>query len=97
MPSPNPALCLASHVQPSPAALVQPTGNEAIVLDTASERYFGLNQVGARLWELLQANPDLAAAHRQLLTEFEVEPAQLEHDLLVVVGELADAGLVTIA
>lgn len=82
---------------PSRDALVQPTGGEAIVLDTASERYFGLNEVGARLWELLRADPDLAAAHRRLLAEFDVEPARLEHDVLAIVAELAKAGLVTVA
>lgn len=97
MGTPDRTLGLACRVAVSPAALIQPTGDEAIVLDTASERYFGLNPVGARLWALLQADPDLAAAHRQLLTEFEVEPGRLEHDLLAVVADLADAGLVTIA
>jgi hypothetical protein len=97
MVSPDRTLGLASRVTLSPGALVQVTGKEAIVLDTASERYFGLNQVGARLWDLLQTDPALAAAHRQLLQEFEVEPARLELDMLAVVTELADAGLVTIA
>lgn len=97
MVKPESTLDLNARVKPSPDALIQPTGGEAIVLDIASERYFGLNQVGARLWELLQADPDLGAAHRQLLTEFDVAPAQLEHDLLTVVADLAGAGLVTVA
>jgi hypothetical protein len=88
---------LSARVHPSPDALIQATGDEAIVLDIASERYYGLNPVGARLWNLLQADPELDAAHRQLLQELEVEPAQLERDLLAVVADLADAGLVTIA
>lgn len=90
-------LNLNARVKPSPDALIQPTGGEAIVLDIASERYFGLNQVGARLWTLLQSDPDLAAAHAQLLREFDVAPERLEHDLLAIVTELADAGLVTVA
>ena len=92
----TPAITLACRVQPSAAAMIQPTGSEAIVLDTASEQYFGLNEVGARLWTLLAADPDLAAANRTLLAEYDVAPAQLEHDLLTIVGQLAEAGLVTI-
>lgn len=91
-----PEITLACRVHPSPAALIQPTGSEAIVLDIASERYFGLNAVGARLWALLSADPHLARAHRCLLDEYDVAPEQLEGDLIAVVGQLAEAGLVTL-
>ena len=89
----NQNIRLTCRVTPSPDALVQTTGDEAIVLDIASERYFGLNTVALRLWELLAQDPDLSHAHRQLLDEFDVDSAQLEHDLIAIVGELADAGL----
>ena len=88
-----PKITLVSRVQPSPQALIQPTGDEAIVLDIASERYFVLNAVGARLWALLLVDPDLAHAHRQLLDEYEVEPDDLERDLVALVAQLSDAGL----
>lgn len=91
-----PEITLACRVHPSPDALIQPTGSEAIVLDIASERYFGLNAVGTRLWALLASDPHLEQAHRRLLDEYDVAPEQLEDDLIAVVGQLADAGLVTI-
>lgn len=87
---------LACQVRPSPHALVQMTGDEAIVLDTAGERYFGLNAVGARLWTLLAGNPDLQLAHDRLLEEYDVDRERLETDLLAIVNQLADAGLVAI-
>jgi hypothetical protein len=92
----TPHITLASHVKPSSGALIQLTGNEAIVLDTSGERYFGLNEVGARLWTLLASNPQLADAHHRLLEEFDVAPADLERDLITIVEKLADAGLVTV-
>jgi hypothetical protein len=92
----TPYITLASHVQPSSGALIQLTGNEAIVLDTAGERYFGLNEVGARLWSRLATNPHLADAHHRLLEEFDVAPADLERDLITIVEQLVDAGLVTV-
>lgn len=87
---------LQSRVTPSPEALVQPTGDEAVLLDMASERYFGLNPVGARLWALLGEDPLLANAHTRLLNEYDVPPAQLEQDLVRVVRQLAEAGLVRV-
>lgn len=87
---------LSSRVEPSPDALVQRTGDEAIVLDIASEKYFGLNEVGLRLWSLLTDDPSLARAHQQLLAEYDVEAPVLERDLIGIIGELAEAGLVRV-
>ena len=89
-------ITLACCVRPSPDALIQLMDNEAIVLDIASERYFGLNTVGARLWELLKANPALEEAHRRLLEEYDVAAPDLERDLIVIVTQLASEGLVSI-
>jgi hypothetical protein len=49
-----------------------------------------------RLWQLLQANPSLQSACDTLLSEYEVEQAQLEQDLVRLVDQLAEAGLATI-
>ncbi len=75
---------------------MQQTGDEAVILDLASEQYFGLNAVGTRMMQLLQHDPDVQAAYRTLLDEYDVAPAQLEHDLLALLTQLADAGLVSI-
>lgn len=85
-----------ARVHPSAEALLQATGDEAVILDLASEQYFGLNSVGARLWVLLTDNPDLGHAYRQLLDEYEVEPGQLQRDLSAIVEQLAEAGLVRV-
>jgi len=89
-------LTLARNAHPSQDALCQVTGDEAIILDMASEHYFGLNRVGRRAWELLSADPKLEATHQALLAEFDVTAERMEHDLLALVGQLSDAGLVTI-
>jgi hypothetical protein len=75
---------------------MQRTGDEAILLDLASEHYFGLNAVGTRLWELLQQDGDMSAAYRTLLAEYDVTPERLEQDLLALLGQLSDAGLVAL-
>lgn len=87
---------LYQRVTLSPDALFQEIGGEGVILDLASSSYFGLDEVGVRLWQLLQANPSLEAACNILLSEYEVEPAQLEHDLAKLVGQLVDAGLASV-
>ena len=95
---PNPAgdLTLAARATPTDQAMLQRTGTESILLDLRSEQYFGLNEVGTRIFELLALDPELQAAFAVLLAEFDVAPEQLQQDLLELVSKLAHAGLVTL-
>ena len=84
---------LTQHVVLSSEAMFQEIGGEGVILDLASSTYFGLDEVGVRLWQLLQSNPDLQDACDTLLSEYEVDSAQLEQDLLKLVAQLSEAGL----
>lgn len=96
LPDPAADLTLASRATPTDQAMLQRTGTESIVLDLHSEQYFGLNEVGTRIFELLALDPSLQPTFAALLTEFDVAPEQLQQDLLDLVGKLAHAGLVTL-
>lgn len=87
---------LSQRVVLSPEAMFQEIGGEGVILDLASSTYFGLDEVGVRLWQLLQADPSLQAACDTLLSEYEVEPDQLEQDLIKLVAQLGEAGLAQI-
>ena len=90
----NPSL--PTQVEISSEALFQELEGETVLLNLQSERYYGLDDVGTRMWELLAENGDVAAAAAHLLKEYNVEPAQLESDLATLIGRLAEAGLLTI-
>ncbi len=68
-----------------------------LLLDTAGNRYFALDGVGARAWELMARERPLAAVHATLLKEFDVTAERLWEDLATLVAELADHGLVDLA
>jgi hypothetical protein len=87
---------LTSNVTISPEVLFQEVGGEAVLLDLASETYFGLDDVGTRIWQLLQEHGELLAIRDRMLEEFDVEAARLEEDLLQHIEKLAEAGLVTV-
>ena len=76
--------------------IFQPLEGEAILLDLDGEAYYGLDAVGMRLWELLSADGDFEAALAQLLQEFDVTEAALRQDLLELLNDMADAGLVAL-
>ncbi|KJS08344.1 MAG: coenzyme PQQ biosynthesis protein PqqD [Gammaproteobacteria bacterium BRH_c0] len=80
----------------SPDALFQEISGEGVILDLASSSYFGLDGVGVRLWQLLQSDSNLEAACQQLINEYEVDLEQLREDILTLVGQLSEAGLVIV-
>jgi hypothetical protein len=71
-------------------------GEDAFLLNTTTNQYYGLEKVGARLWQLLNENNSLRSVHQILLKEYMVEPAELERDLLEVVAHLMENGLVVL-
>ena len=81
----------------SPDALFQEVSGEGVILDLASSSYVGLDGVGVRFWQLLQLDPSFQQACDVLSEEYAVTAQQLESDLLHLVEQLSEAGLVTVA
>ena len=67
-----------------------------MLLDLESENYFGLDEVGTRIWQLIKQTSDLQAIYNTLLEEYEVDEQRLQSDLDVLLGEIAGLGLVTV-
>jgi len=67
---------------------------EAVLLATDSGKYFGLNEVGTRLWSLLRLHGDVEAVCHSLLAEYDVPEERLREDVTRFVGTLADRGLI---
>jgi hypothetical protein len=77
--------------------LMRDLQGEAVILNLDSECYFGLDEIGTRMWTALTSTADVAAATEALLAEFDVEPERLRTDLDEFVAALADAGLVRVS
>jgi hypothetical protein len=67
---------------------------ETAILDLKSGQYYGLNQVGARIWELLQASKSVTDVLNIILNEYEVEAESCARDLLALLEDLQSKGLV---
>ena len=93
---PNLSVTLANTVAPSSAVMVQEVGGELVLLDLASEQYFGLDPVGTRIWKLLGTHGNLQSVRDCIHAEFDAPLPQIEHDLLALVQQLVAAGLVTV-
>jgi hypothetical protein len=67
---------------------------ELVVLNFETETYFGLDEVGTRIWEALRSAPTIAEATKQLLDEYDVAEEVLRADVQALVGQLVDSGLI---
>ena len=89
-------LTLAATLHIPAHVLFTTVEQEAVLLNTVTNKYYSLNEVGARVWNLLAAGKTLKEAHQALLEEFEVDSPQLEQDILELVQHLRENGLVEI-
>ena len=69
---------------------------DAVLLNMQTNQYYLLDEVGARLWGLLQDAKSLRESYKIILDEYEVEPTQLEEDVLELLVKLKEQGLVEI-
>lgn len=85
---------LSNHIKVPSDVMDRRVGDETVILNLASGAYFGLDPVGARMWELMNAGHSLAEIRDRLLEEYEVEAERLEQDLLELVADLQAQGLI---
>jgi hypothetical protein len=77
--------------------LISEVGGESVLLNLKNERYFGLDDVGTRMWKALMAVDSIQAAYEMLLAEYDVEADRLRQDLDELIGKLMEQGLVEIS
>ena len=73
----------------APGALSTSLPDEAVILDSASGRYFGLDGVGARVWELVSASITWSTLLTTIIDEYDVAAERAEHDLRALLADLA--------
>jgi len=73
--------------------LFHEVGGEAVILNLESGKYYGLDEVGTRMWALLSEYGAIEPVVNALLAEYEVEEEQLRSDLLKLINDLSSHGL----
>ena len=68
--------------------------DERVVLDTDSEIYYGLNEVGAHLWEQLEKPRSVDELVTSTAEEFDVATSECREDVRSFLADLLDVGLV---
>jgi hypothetical protein len=87
----------STKIQLSDDVIHQPVQDEIVLLNLKTQQYYGLDDVGSRMLNLLLEHKDVNVVAGILLTEYQVEPDKLHADLQSLVQELAKAGILVIS
>ncbi len=77
--------------------LVRFLDQESVLLNLETEQYFGLDETGTRMWQLVTASPNVDAAYQELLAEYDVQPELLRENLTELLGRLVEHGLLQVS
>jgi len=87
---------LADRVVVPQYVLVRFMDRESVLLNLETERYFGLDETGTRMWQVVTSAQSVEAALQQLLEEYDAQPEVLRSNLTELVGRLVENGLLTL-
>ncbi|HYJ80995.1 MAG TPA: PqqD family protein [Longimicrobiaceae bacterium] len=79
----------------NPDALSSSVGIETVILHFTAGTYFGLNEVGTRIWQLVQNRRSVREIRDTLLEEYDVDEERCDRALFSLLDSLAEHGLIT--
>ncbi len=69
---------------------------EAAILNLKDGVYYGLDPIGAKIWNLIQKPITLTEVMETILNEYDVDNEQCKNDVLELIEELLENGLVKV-
>lgn len=76
--------------------LVRQLDDEIVILDLASESYFGLDEVGTAIWNEMTSAESIEHAYQALLAQYDVEPDVLREDMQALLQQLIEKQLLEV-
>ena len=74
--------------------LFQEIGGEVVLLDIESGEYYGLNEVGSRIWTLIQEGQGASGILSTMLKEYDVSEKLLASDIEQFLFKLQAKGII---
>jgi len=81
------------RVAPSDDVIFQSLHDEIVLLNMKTQEYFGLDDVGSKMWNLLVQSGDAEIVADCLCAEYDVERETVRKDLDILIERLLEAGL----
>jgi hypothetical protein len=76
--------------------LISGLQDESVLLNLDSERYYGLDDVGTRMFSVLTSSDSVQSAWERLTKEYDVDHEVLRKDLITLVDTLLEQGLIEV-
>ena len=87
------ALAAEARVRAALDQVSSEVGTETVILSLGRGQYYGLNEVGTRVWQLLREPRRIEEIRDAVLSEYDVDLEQCERDILALLERLDAAGL----
>ena len=81
-------------IQPSPHVLFREIDKECVLLDLGSGTYFGLNEVGTRVWNLLREGLSEDDIVRTIAGEYDSDAGTIRADVRRLLTDLENRKLI---
>lgn len=96
--SPKKKACmnLSDKVTIPAQVMARVVGDETVILDLANGSYYGLDPVGARIWQLMSEGQTLVQIGEAMLADYDVTREEIERDVLALGQTLLDKNLVSV-
>jgi hypothetical protein len=91
------SLSLSSRIRISEHTLFHELSGETVLLELSRGIYYGLDEVGTRIWRCLGEGRSLQDAVAALVDEYDVTEQQGAEDVLALVQELEERRLIEIS
>jgi Coenzyme PQQ synthesis protein D (PqqD) len=85
-----------SKIAPAANVHAKRFDDEVVILDLQHGIYFGLDEIGAAMWEAFLEGLSPAEVSSVLAARYDAPREQLQHDACILAGRLAEAGLVAV-
>jgi hypothetical protein len=88
-------MTLDTMVVANPDAMSSSVGIETVILHFTAGTYFGLDEVGTRIWQLVQSRRSVREIRDTLLDEYDVDEERCDRAVHAFLASLAEHGLIT--
>ena len=69
---------------------------EKVMMNLDNGQYFMMNEVGSRIWELIEGNTPIVNIIETLTNEYDVDEETCENTVIEFLGRLKDADLIKV-
>ena len=89
-------IIVQSKIQRNPGMIASNLDGEIVMMSVENGEYYGLDEIGSRIWELIEKPIVIVKLIQSLMVEFEVERQQCEEDTLEFLADLFSRNLINL-